>query len=93
MIRSFADKDTERLFCEGFSKAFPQEIVTRALRKLDMIDNAFCPDDLKVPPGNRLHRLQGNRFGQYSISINEKWRICFSFKESDAFDVELCDYH
>ncbi len=93
MIRSFADEKTEAFYRDGSSKAFPQEIQGRALRKLDMIDSAFAAEDLRVPPGNRLHRLQGSRFGQYSISVNDRWRICFNFKDADAYDVELCDYH
>lgn len=93
MIKSFADKETEALFAQGASNVLPADIVPRALRKLDMLDNAYRVQDLKVPPGNRLHRLQGNRFGQYSISINDQWRICFTFEGNDAFDVEICDYH
>ena len=93
MIKTFADKETEVLFCSGTCRSIPTDLIPRALRKLDMIDNAFRIDDLRVPPGNRLHRLQGDRFGQYSISVNDQWRICFNFKDSDAFDVELCDYH
>lgn len=93
MIKSFADKDTEMLFCEGISKRFPADITARAIRKLDMIDSAYRVEDLRVPPGNRLHALQGGRAGQYSISINSQWRICFRFDVEDAFDVEICDYH
>jgi proteic killer suppression protein len=93
MIKTFADKNTEELFTLGECASFPSNIVRRALRKLDMIDNAYKIEDLLVPPGNRLHRLQGNRFGQYSISINNQWRICFRFNNSDAYEVEICDYH
>lgn len=93
MIISFADNATETLFCDGTSKRLPPEVVKRALRKLDMVDSAHTVEDLRVPPGNRLHRLQGNRFGQYSLSINDQWRLCFRFEGEDAFDVELCDYH
>ena len=93
MIKTFGDKDTERLFLEGRSKRVPSEMLDRAIRKLDMIDVAHCVDDLHVPPGNRLHALKGDRAGQYSISINSQWRICFCFEAGDAFDVELCDYH
>ena len=66
---------------------------TRALRKLEYIDLAAVLDDLRVPPSNRLHVLRGDRKGQYSISVNEQWRICFSFVDGDAYDVELTDYH
>lgn len=93
MIRSFADKETERLFSEGTSKKLPPEIVRRAVRKLDMLDAAMQVEDLRLPPSNRLHRLQGNRQGQYSLSVNDQWRICFEFKGNDAFNVEICDYH
>lgn len=93
MIKSFADKDTENLFCDGLARKIPREIWKRALRKLDMIDSAYVVDDLSVPPGNRLHRLQGDRFGQYAISINDQWRICFNFRNENAYDVEICDYH
>lgn len=93
MIKSFANKETELLFCDGVSKKIPANIVKRALRKLDMIDNAFRMEDLRVPPSNRLHALRGNREGQFSISINDQWRICFRFVDEDAFDVEICDYH
>jgi len=93
MIKSFANKETELLFCDGVSKKIPANIVKRALRKLDMIDNAFRIEDLRVPPSNRLHALRGNREGQFSISINDQWRICFRFVDEDAFDVEICDYH
>ncbi len=92
MIKSFADKDTEDLYRDGASKAFPPEVVVRALRKLDMIDAAYRVEDLRVPPGNRLHRLQGDRFGQYSISVNDQWRICFDYRGEDATNVELCNY-
>lgn len=93
MIKTFADTTTEALFCDGVSKRLPPEVVGRALRKLDMIDSAYMVEDLRVPPGNRLHRLQGERFGQYAIAVNDQWRICFRFKGEDVFDVELCDYH
>lgn len=93
MIKSFANKETELLFCDGVSKKIPANIVKRAFRKLDMIDNAFRIEDLQVPLSNRLHALRGNREGQFSISINDQWRICFRFVDEDAFDVEICDYH
>lgn len=93
MIKTFGDKRTERLFCDGASKGLPPEVVSRALRKLDMLDAAHTVDDLRVPPGNRLHRLQGDRFGYYAVSVNDQWRLCFRFEGEDAYDVELCDYH
>lgn len=65
----------------------------RAMRKLEYIDLATRLDDLKVPPGNRLHGLEGDRKGEHSISVNDQWRICFRFENGDAYDVEICDYH
>lgn len=93
MIKSFADSNTEALFCDGVPRKLPSEVTARALRKLDMVDAAHTPDDLRVPPDNRLHRLQGERFGQYAIVVNAQWRICFRFEGEDAYDVELRDYH
>lgn len=93
MIKSFADKRTENLFADGFAKKVPASIQKRAVRKLDMVDSAFSVEDLRVPPGNRLHALTGDRVGQWSISVNDQWRICFRFEGEDAYDVELCDYH
>jgi toxin HigB-1 len=77
----------------GKSRRFPADITRRATRKLEYIDLATGLDDLKVPPGNRLHELEGDRKGQFSISVNNQWRICFRFADGDAFDVELTDYH
>jgi proteic killer suppression protein len=93
MIKTFADTRTRELYLTGKARRFPPDVATRAARKLEYVDLATCIDDLKVPPGNRLHRLAGNRKGQYSISVNEKWRICFRFIDGDAYDVEVCDYH
>ena len=93
MIRSLADRRTETLFSTGQAGKLPPDIVRRALRKLDMVDNAYRIDDLRMPPGNRLHALSGDRDGQWAISVNDQWRICFRFEGEDAFDVELCDYH
>ncbi len=92
MIKSFADKETRKLFETGRSRRF-QEIQERAVRKLDLIDGTQDVNSLEFPPSNRLHRLRGNRDGQYSISINMKWRICFRFENGHAYDVEVCDYH
>jgi proteic killer suppression protein len=93
VIRTFADRHTAELYEAGKAKRFPPEIWRRALRRLEYLDLAVCVDDLKVPPSNRLHRLERDRKGQYSISVNDQWRICFRFVDGDAFDVEMTDYH
>ena len=93
MIKSFACKNTEYLFTMGENKNFPADIVSRALRKLDMLNSAYRLEDLRIPPSNRLHLLTGKKSGIWSISINDQWRICFRFKGEDAYDVEICDYH
>jgi proteic killer suppression protein len=93
MITGFADKETEKVFHQQFSKKLPHEIQRIALRKLIMIDNAENVEDLKVPPGNRLEQLQGNRRGQYSIRINDQYRICFTVDGSRFGNVEITDYH
>jgi len=71
----------------------PPEIMRRARRKVEYIDLASCIGDLRVPPGDRLHKLAGDRAGQYAIAINDRWRVCFRFEDGDAFDVEVTDYH
>jgi len=93
MIETFADKRTRDLYATGGAARFPPDVAKRAARKLDYIDLATRLDDLRVPPGNRLHLLEGDRKGQYSISVNDQWRICFWFIDGDAYDVEICDYH
>ena len=93
MIRTFADRTTRELYATGKSTRWPPDIRRRAVRKLEYLDLAVRLEDLKVPRGNRLHALSGDRRGQYSISINDQWRICFQFKDGDAYDVEICDYH
>jgi len=93
MIKSFANRRSYDLYTQGAVKKFPSDVAKRAARKLEYVDLAIRIDDLKVPPGNRLHSLEGNRKGQYSISINDQWRICFRFVNGDAYDVEVCDYH
>ena len=93
MIKSFADKETERVFNQLFSRQLPHDIQRIALRKLIMINKAACLEDLKVPPGNRLEALSGNREGQYSIRINDQFRICFKTDGKDFFLVEIVDYH
>lgn len=93
MIKTFADRHTQQLFATGKSKRFPADIAKRVVRKLEYIDLATRLEDLKVPPGNRLHELERDRAGQHSISVNDPWRICFRFIEGDAYDVEVTDYH
>lgn len=93
MIKSFADAETEKIYYQTFSKKLPQTIQRIALRKLILIDNAGCVEDLRVPPGNRLEQLQGDREGQYSIRINDQYRICFTVNGNDFTDVEIVDYH
>lgn len=93
MIKSFADKSTEYLFNRRFVKRFPNQIHKIAYRKLLLIDGAEKLDDLKVPPGNRLEKLSGDLYGKYSIRINDQWRIIFSWKDNNAYEVEIIDYH
>ena len=93
MIRSFADRDSLRVFQRLQVKRLSTDLQRAAYRKLLMIDAAGSISDLKIPPGNRLEKLVGDRHGQYSIRINEQWRICFNWRASDAFDVEISDYH
>ncbi|WP_331457108.1 type II toxin-antitoxin system RelE/ParE family toxin [Desulfosarcina alkanivorans] len=93
MIKSFANKETQRLFVSGKSKRMPSDLLRRAIRRLEFIHFANDINDLLVPPSNRLHALKGDRKGQHSISINDQWRICFRFIEGDAYDVEITDYH
>ena len=93
MIRSFADPEAERVWVGERSRKLPPEIQNRALAKLRLVNRAKSLDDLRNPPGNKLHDLTGNRAGQHSISINRQWRICFRFKDGNAYDVEIVDYH
>ena len=93
MIKSFRDKDTERIFNRQRVKRFSLAIQKLAQRKLDLIDGADLIEDLRTPPGNRLEKLSGNRKGQYSIRVNDQWRICFRWKSGQATDVEIIDYH
>lgn len=93
MIKSFANKETEIIYHQSFSKRLPHNIQKVALRKLIMIDNAGRLEDLKVPPANHLEKLSGNRDGQYSIRINYQFRICFRVEGNDFYDVEIVDYH
>ena len=93
MIKSFADKETEKVFNQRFSRLLPHDIQRVALRKLILISKARSLDDLRAPPGNRLEALAGNRVGQYSIRINDQYRICFKFDGKDFYLVEIVDYH
>ena len=93
MIKSFNDAETEKIYHRERSRKLPSDIQQVALRKLRMINNAINLNDLRVPPANRLEKLAGIRDGQYSIRINEQWRICFEWRSSDAFNVEITDYH
>lgn len=93
MITSFANKETEKLFATGKSKKLPAEIITRSIMRLTQLDNAREVSDLRLPPSNRLERLSGDRTGQWSIRINDQWRICFNFADGEATDVEITDYH
>jgi len=93
MIRSFRDAETKKVFDRRFSQRLPVDIQSVALRKLRMLANAHDVIDLRSPPGNRLERLSGERAGQYSIRINDQWRVCFAWRDGDAYEVEICDYH
>ena len=93
MIKSFADKETEKIYHQIFSKKLPQSIQHIALRKRIMMDNAGCLEDLRIPPANRLESLRGSTAGQYSIRINDQYRICFTVDMNDFFEVEIVDYH
>jgi len=93
VIRSFGDRDAERLFERQRIKRLGPEVQRVALRKLRMLDAAVGLEDLRVPPGNRLERLRGDRAGQHSIRVNDRWRICFRWRNGDAYDVEIVDYH
>ena len=92
MIRSFRDQDTALLFEDRLVRRF-RAIERVARRKLLYLHRARTQEDLKAPPGNRLESLKGDRLGQYSIRINDQWRICFGWQEGDAYDVEIVDYH
>jgi proteic killer suppression protein len=93
MIKTFADKETEKIYHQIFSKKLPSSVQRAALRKLIMIDNAGCLEDLRIPPSNHLESLHGKRIGQYSIRINDQYRICFTVKENDFYHLEIVDYH
>lgn len=93
MISSFKCKETEKLFSGKFSSKLPQAIQRLAARKLDYVDSAADLEDLRSPPGNRLEALKDDRAGQYSIRINDQWRICFEWHDNSAHSVEIVDYH
>jgi proteic killer suppression protein len=93
VIRSFAGRDTERLFARESVPRWSVALQRAALRKLLILDAAEAIVDLRVPPGNRLEKLSGNRVGQHSIRINDQWRICFRWRQADVYDVEIVDYH
>lgn len=93
MIKTFADRSTEAFFRTGSDRRVPPDIARRALRRLEAVHAASQLDDLRVPPGNRLHALKGDRAGQHAIAVNDQWRVCFRFEKGDAYEVEFCDYH
>lgn len=93
MTRSFRDRETERVFRRETRTKFSLAVTRAALRKLLILDAAESLADLRVPPGNRLEKLSGNRAGQCSIRVNDQWRICFRWQDGDAYDVEIVDYH
>jgi proteic killer suppression protein len=93
MIKSFACRETEKIFSGRFSKKLPRDIQLIAERKLIMLSNAATLNDLRIPPANRLERLSGARSNQHSIRINRQWRICFEWRADGVYDVEIIDYH
>ena len=93
VIQTFSDRDTERLFHREPVRRFPAELQRAMLRKLVLVDAAEQLEDLRVPPGDRLEKLKGDRAGQHSIRVNDQWRICFRWKDGNAFDVAVVDYH
>ena len=93
MIRTFKDREAEKIFKREFSRKIPTDIQEIALRKLRMLNRSMNLNDLKIPPANRLEKLKGSRAGQYSIRINDQWRICFEWHQNESFKVEIVDYH
>jgi proteic killer suppression protein len=93
VIKSFGNKETERVYRRDYVKKLPAEIQQASLRKLRMLNNTKSMQDLQSPPGNRLEKLKGDRGGQYSIRVNEQWRVCFEWKDNDAYEVEITEYH
>jgi len=93
VIRSFKSVEAEKIFNREYSRRLPQDIQQIALRKLRMLNRATNLQDMRVPPANRLEKLKGKRVGQYSIRINDQWRVCFEWREGDTHNVEIADYH
>jgi proteic killer suppression protein len=93
VIKTFNNDETQKIYQRQRSRKLPSDIQQVALRKLRMINNSATINDLRIPPANRLEKLSGNRVGQWSIRINDQWRICFRWEDSDAYDVEIADYH
>ncbi|MHB8779290.1 MAG: type II toxin-antitoxin system RelE/ParE family toxin [Anaerolineales bacterium] len=93
MIKTFKSDETQKIYQRQRSRKLPSDIQQIALRKLRMINNSVSINDLRVPPANHLEKLSGNRAGQWSIRINDQWRVCFRWEGSDAYDVEIVDYH
>ena len=93
MVKSFKDKETGRIYNREGSGKLPRDIQQTALRKLRMINNARNLNDLRIPPANKLEKLKGGRAGQHSIRINDQWRVCFKWRDGDAYEVEITDYH
>ena len=93
MIKSFKDKETKRVYSREGSNKLPRDIQQIALRKLRMVNNSRTLNDLRIPPANRLEKLERDRKGQFSIRINDQWRICFVWRGGDAYEVEITDYH
>jgi proteic killer suppression protein len=93
MIKTFADKQTDKVRNREFSKKLPTDIQKAARRKLIMVHAASVLSDLKIPPNNQLEKLSKDRKGQHSIRINDQWRVCFRFEQGDAYGVEIVDYH
>jgi toxin HigB-1 len=93
VIKTFADKETEKLFQRTSARKLPANVQLAARMKLEMLDAAEVLQDLRIPPGNHLEKLSGKRAGQYSIRINDQWRICFVWRQENAYDVEIVDYH
>jgi proteic killer suppression protein len=93
VIRRFADRDTERLWRRLVVRRWASTLQRVSYRKLLLLDAAASLNDLNAPPGNRLEKLAGERAGQYSIRVNDQWRVCFVWRETDAYEVEIVDYH
>ncbi len=93
MIKSFKDKETEKVYSREGSRKLPEDIQQVAILKLRMINNAKNLNDLRIPPANNLEKLKRDREGQYSVRINDQWRICFNWEDGDAYGVEITDYH